>query len=131
MTEMNINTVTINTGAVIKTGPMVCALPALTLEDEQLSVVAADSGLNAPFLADLLASCITHERDGVNLFRMLSATTNNPALQAKYRELTSESEQATALWATLIRDLGGTEQYVSPPARLTEAMDSKMVEAFQ
>jgi hypothetical protein len=131
MTDLYINTVTVGTGAVIKPGPMICAPPSLILTDEQLAAGAVDTGLNAAFVADLLAACITHERDGVNLFRMLGATTNNPALQANYEKLTSESEQAVALWAGLIRELGGTEQYVSPAARLTEGMDSKMVEAFQ
>lgn len=129
--NVHINTVTAATGAVIKLGPMVTAPPGTVVEDEQLAVLAEGSGLNAPFLADLLAACITHERDGVNLFWMLAATTQNPMLQGKYKQMVGEAEQASGIWARLIRELGGNEQYVSPPARLTEMMDSKVVEAFQ
>jgi hypothetical protein len=127
--DQDINTVTAATGAIIKCGPMVTAPPEAVTNDAELDQVG--DSLNGPFVADLFAACITHERGGVNLFRMLGATTKNPMLQAQYAKMAGESQRAAEIWARLIRGVGGNEQYVSPPARLTETMDNKMVEAFQ
>jgi len=126
-----INVVTFATGATVKPGPMVSAIPDLAIQDADLAGFAAGSGLNSPFVADLLGAAIAHERDGVNLFRMLAATSNNPALIKKFGEFADEAMQASQQWAELIVSLGGNPNYVSPPGRLTETMDAKIVESFQ
>ena len=62
MTDTMIQTpVTWDTGAVAKTGPMMVVNPERSVTDEDLVDVGAGSGLNGPFLADLIASCATHE----------------------------------------------------------------------
>jgi hypothetical protein len=130
LTGTRINVVTAETGAIIKPGPMVTAPPSVVVDDTDFAAFAEGSGLNSPFLADLLAACITHERLGVNLFRTLSALTQNPKLKPEYDRLAGEAEQASLIWGRLIRESGGNEQYVSPPARLTETMDNKVIEAL-
>jgi hypothetical protein len=130
-TDDPINIVTFLTGATVKPGPMVTAVPDLVVQDDDLAGFATGSGLNAPFVADLLGAAIAHERDGVNLFRMLAATSNNPMLISKFGEFATDAEQASKLWAELITTLGGNPSYVSPPGRMTETMDAKIVESFQ
>jgi hypothetical protein len=129
-TDDPINIVTFLTGATVKPGPMVTAVPDFVIQDEDLAGFAAGSGLNSPFVADLLGASIAHERDGVNLFRMLAATSNNPVLIKKFGELAEEAMQASKIWAELIVGLGGNPNYVSPPGRMTETMDAKIVESF-
>lgn len=127
---MATSTVTKETGARIKPGPMVVAAPPQVVTDEQLAEVGAGSGLNPPFLADLLSSCLTHERDGINLYRALASMTANPLLHGKYRQLHDESRVAVEAWEELVTALGGNIAYASPPARMTEAVDSMLVAAF-
>jgi rubrerythrin len=129
-TEDPINIVTFLTGSTVKPGPMVTAVPDLIVQDDDLASFAAGSGLNSPFVADLLGAAIAHERDGVNLFRMLAATSNNPVLIKKFGDLADEAMQASKVWAELIVGLGGNPNYVSPPGRMTETMDAKIVESF-
>jgi hypothetical protein len=123
--------VTKDTGATIKPGPMVTAAPELVLTDADFAGVAEGTGLNGPFLADFLASAATHENDGVNLFRALGHMTQNPVLQAQYRQFRQDCVTAVETYETLIAALGSRPKYVSPPGRMTEAMDQKMLEAFQ
>jgi hypothetical protein len=129
-TDDPINIVNYLTGATVKPGPMVTAPPTAIMTDDLLKDFAPGSGLNGPFVADLLAAALAHERDGVNLFRMLAAISQNPALIAKFGQLAEESMQASKQWSQLITTLGGSDQYASPPGRLTETMDNKIVESF-
>lgn len=118
------------TGAVIKTGPMVTAPPDRTVQDQQFDDFAAGSGLGGPFLADQLSAFIAHERMSLNLLRTLHARTDNPSLRSRYAELENETLQAVDTWERLIRGLGGNPQYASPAGRATEALDNKVVEAL-
>lgn len=122
--------VTKDTGATIKPGPMVVAGPDQVMTDEVLDRVAAGTGLNGPFVADFLASAATHENDGINLFRALAAMSANPVLQARYKQLQQEAAASVDAYEQLITDLGGQLGYISPPGRMTEAMDAKVLEAF-
>lgn len=119
------------TGATIKPGPLVTVVPAREVTDEQLSSFASGSDLNGAYLADLLSAFLAHERDGVAMYRALGAMTKNPMLQAKYAEFGAESEQAVAVYESLVDSLGGSSQYVSPASRLTMHQDAKLLEAFQ
>ena len=130
-TDDPINIVNFETGATVKPGPMVTAVPERIVQDDQLQAFAPESGLNAPFVADLLSAAIAHERSGVNLFRMLERISANPLLITEYKRLAGEAMTASKEWAALITDLGGSPQYASPPGRLTETMDQKIVESFQ
>lgn len=127
---MTTTRVTKDTGATIKPGPMVVAGPDQVMTDEVLDRVAAGTGLNGPFVADFLAAAATHENDGINLFRALAAMSANPVLQARYQQLQQEAAASVDAYEQLITDLGGQPGYISPPGRMTEAMDAKVLEAF-
>ncbi|HZG94967.1 MAG TPA: hypothetical protein VEZ46_09655 [Mycobacteriales bacterium] len=103
-----------DTGGMLKPGPMLTVAPDREQTDDALSGVAAGSGLNAPFVADLLSACLMHERMGVPLFRSLGAMTANPALQPMFAQYRQETEQAVAVWEQLVTSIGGDPQYVSP-----------------
>jgi hypothetical protein len=98
--------------------------------DADLTDVAAGTGLNGPFLADLLAAAAAHENDGKNLFQALGHMTANPALQARYKQFREESVVAVQTYEQLAARLGAPIRYISPAARMTEAMDAKLLEAF-
>src|SRR5919112_6840955 len=111
-----------DTGATIKPGPMLEARPELVVTDADLADVAPGTGLNGPFLADLLAAAATHENDGKNLFQALGHITANPALQATYKQFREESVVAVETYEERAPRLGAPVSYISPPARMTEAM---------
>jgi hypothetical protein len=119
-----------NQGTVAKPGPMMVVNPERQVADEQLDVLDSMAGLNGPFVADLLASCTTHERLGVNLFKTLEARTDNPAAKSRLNEFQSDAMSAVSVYEGLAAQLGVPISYASPPARLTEAMDTKLVSAF-
>jgi hypothetical protein len=120
-----------DTGSTIKPGPMLEARPELVVTDADLADVATGTGLNGPFLADLLAAAATHENDGKNLFQALGHMTANPMLQAKYKQFREESVVAVETYEQLATRLGAPIKYICPAARMTEAMDAKLLEAFQ
>ena len=119
-----------DTGTTLKPGPMTVAPPERTVVEAPLPVVEATTSLNAGFLADVLASCVTHERMGVNLFRFLVANTNNPMLQPSYTRFRGEAEVSVDAWEQLITRLGGSPALVSPSGRMTEGVDQKVIESF-
>lgn len=119
-----------DTGATIKPGPMITVVRERAISDDQLQHVGQGSGLNGPFLADQLSAWLTHERKGVDLLTMLGERTTNPVLQALFAQLKATAAEAVSLWEQLIRALGGNPQYASPMARMTEGMDTKIVESF-
>ncbi len=127
---MPINAVIPETGATHKPGPMVTVVPERLVTDAQHEALAGDSGLNGPFLADLLSACVTHERMGVNLLRALQAQSANVALLPRLKQLQADTEGCVGLHEQLITDLGGNPQYASPLARGAEGMDQKMLESF-
>lgn len=118
------------TGATAKAGPAMTVHPDQLVTDDDLAGVAADAGLNSPFLADLLASCAAHERCGVNLFTSLAARTDNPAAKHRFEQFRGDAITAVATYDQLLETLGVPVHYASPPARLTEAMDTRLLSAF-
>jgi rubrerythrin len=87
------------------------------------------TGLNGPFVADLLSDMLTHERCGVHLYRSVAARTNNPMLEQRYEHFGDETLEHVDILETLIGQLGGDPMYVSPSARATERTDSGLLEA--
>lgn len=122
--------VTWDTGALAKPGPMTVVNPDRECTEAQLADVAAGTGLNGPFVADLLSSCLTHENMGTNLFRTLASQTQNPMAQRQFSKFEDDARQAVATYQTLMDQLGVPPMYTSQVARMTEALDAKMVEAF-
>ena len=103
--------------------------PECAMAPEELQSFMPDSGLNGMFMADLLSSCLMHEQCGLHLYRTAINMTTDEELRAKYREFGAETEEHIRIFEELIVACGGQPGYVSPTARLTEALDTKMHEA--
>lgn len=129
-TDTTLTAASWDTHAVAKPGPMMVVHPERAITDEQLAEVATGSGLNGPFVADLLASCATHERTGVSLFRSLEARTDNPMAKSKFNTFGDHALEAVRIYDQLLETVGVPVHYASPPARLTEAIDTRMMSAF-
>ncbi len=122
--------ITKETGGRTMPGPMLVAEPERLVTKDTLSSFASGSGLNGPYVAGVLSKAAQHERNGIYLYQALAAISDNPATKPKFEQFKAESMQAVDAYEGLIADLGGDPQYVSPSARMTEAMDSKLVESL-
>ncbi len=103
--------------------------PEAAIAPEQLGAFLDGTGLNGPFMADLLSSFLMHEQCGLHLYRTAISMTANEALRAKYEEFGAETEEHIRIFEELITACGGQPGYVSPAARLTEALDSQIHQA--
>ena len=114
-------------------GPLVTPVsfspPECALAPEEQEAFLAGTGLNGPFMADLLSACLMHEQCGWHLYRTAISMTTNEALKAKYEEFGAETEDHIRIFEELITACGGQPGYVSPTARLTEALDSQIHQA--
>jgi rubrerythrin len=126
---MPILTPTKDKGAQTKLEPGLYVEPAQVVTDDMLAEQLPDVGLNMPFLADVMSAMLTHERCGRHLYRAVEARSNNPMLQAKYKEFGGETERHADILEGLITQMGGNPNYVSPTARVVEAMDTKLLES--
>jgi len=117
-------------GTALLMTPMTVTEPEAAMQPEMLNSFLEGSGLNGPFIADLLSSFLVHEQCGFHLYRTVSALTKNPMLSGKYQQFGAQTESHIGILEQLITDLGGKPGYVSPAARMTEAMNTKMVEAI-
>jgi rubrerythrin len=116
-------------GTTLLMTPMTVTEPETAMPADRLDSFLEDTGLNGRFMADLLSSFLAHEQGGFHLYRTVSTLTNNPMLQAKYKEFGGQTESHISVLEQLISGLGGNPGYVSPAARMVEAMNTKMVEA--
>jgi rubrerythrin len=103
--------------------------PECAMDPERLQAFLAGSGLNGRFMADLLSSCLMHEQCGLHLYRTALSMTDDPTLRRRYQEFGAETEDHIRIFEELITACGGQPGYVSPTARLTEALDTKIHEA--
>jgi hypothetical protein len=117
------------TGATTKPMPMVYAEPAQRMGDDALSEFLPGSNLNGSFLAEVLSGLLAHERCGRHLYRTCETRSNNPVLQAKYREFGGETERHVEILEELIAAGGGSPMYVGPTARAVLGTDTKLVES--
>jgi rubrerythrin len=109
--------------------PTTVTEPEIAMSPEALNSFLEGSGLNGPFMADLLSSFLVHEQCGFHLYRTVSALTKNPMLSSKYQQFGAQTEEHIGILENLITALGGNPGYVSPAARMVEAMNTKMMEA--
>ena len=119
-----------DTGTTIKPGPAVIAGPGQVVTDADLADIGAEVGLNGPMVADLLSSMAAHENLGTNLFRAFARQTDNPMLATTFKGFEADARTAVATYHRLFEQLGVPWGYISPAARMTEAMDTKLQEAF-
>jgi len=126
---MPILTPTAATGA--RTGPaeMTYVNPAQMMPPDDLKEFLADTGLNGPFVADLLSDILAHERCGAQLYRSVAQRTNNPMLKKQYEHFGTETTQHVEILEKLIGQAGGDPQYVSPAARATTKAGTGLLES--
>jgi hypothetical protein len=122
-------TPTKDAGATAEPAPMLSIEPQLQVTPDMLEGLMPGSGLNAPFVMGFLGAALTHERCGRHLYRSCEARSNNPILQAKYREFGAETERHVEILEQLIASAGGNPNHVSGQARAIELTDSKVLEA--
>lgn len=116
------------TGATTKpTGVTVTSAERATTDD-LLREQIGDLPLNVAFVADTLSAALSHERCGVHLYRSVAGRTLNPEFRKQYEHFLGETERHVELLEQLVTAMGASPQYVSPKARLTEAVDSKLLE---
>ena len=89
----------------------------------------AATGLNGPYIADLLSAMTAHELAGRALYRSVAQRTNNPVLRSKYESFGEETERHVAILEQIVSALGGIPGYVSPYARAVEAQGSRLLES--
>lgn len=116
-------------GAAILMTATTFTAPERALLAEDLAEMLPDSGLNGPFIADLLSSFLAHEQCGFHLYRSAISLTTDATLKQRYEEFCAETEEHIRIFEDLIAACGGRPGYVSAAARLVEAADSKLHEA--
>jgi hypothetical protein len=89
----------------------------------------AGTGLNGPFVADLLSDMTAHERGGAALYRSVGGRSNNPVLKQKYGHFEHQTVEHIAVLEELVTRLGGDPGYVSSSARATERTGLALVES--
>jgi hypothetical protein len=129
-TTIDLLKVTKDLGATLKPGPAVFAGPGQVCTDGDFGDISATTGLNGPMVADLLSAMAAHENLGTNLYRMLGRTSDNPALIATFNRFEADAVAAVGVYRRLFDALDVPWRFVSPAARMTEAMDAKLQEAF-
>ncbi len=122
-------TPTADNGTTSQPSPMVYVPPARQMTPERLEEELVDTGMNGPFIADMLSAMTAHERAGRHLYRSVAGRTHNPVLKARYEEFGHETEDHVRILGEIVVAFGGDPQYVSPYARAVEMMGTKTLEA--
>lgn len=125
---MNPMIVTRETGA--KTLPI--GMTVTTRDCEMAGAIlrnfASDAKTNGVFLANLMSAFASHERCGAHLYRVAAGRTQFTKWRERYQEFLSQAGDHIRILSDLIAQLGGDPQYVSPQARMTEFVNTKLME---
>jgi ferritin-like metal-binding protein YciE len=108
---------------------MTVADPGRILPAEEPDEFLAGTGLNGPFVADLLSDMLAHERCGAQLYRSVAQRTNNPVLEERYKHFGEETVEHVAALERLITELAGDRTYVSAAASATEKAGTALLES--
>jgi rubrerythrin len=103
--------------------------PARQLTEADRQQFLEGTGLNGPFVADLLSDMLAHERAGAHLYRSVAARTHNAVLERQYEHFGEETVEHVDVLETLIGQLGGDPMYISPAARATEKAGTSLLES--
>jgi rubrerythrin len=122
-------TPTKDTGATTQPSRYVYVEPGLDSTERPTHDPMPDSGLNGPFIADLLSAALTHERCGVHLYRSVAARSANPILKGRYEDFERDTLHHVEVLEGVIAAMGGDPQYVSPMARAVEGMNTHLLES--
>jgi rubrerythrin len=125
---MTVITVTKERGG--KTTPigMTVAEPACRMTESELTGFGGEPGLMGVFLAELMSGFAAQERCGVHLYRVAAGLTQIPEWRERYEEFGEETEEHVRIYEELIARLGGDPMYVSPQARMTQYVSTKLME---
>jgi rubrerythrin len=120
---MNPMIVTQETGA--KTMPigMTVAAPECRMTGAELSGATGNIAL-----ANLVSAFAAHERCGVHLYRAAAGMTQIAEWRERYEEFLAQTVEHVRVLSELALELGGDPMYVSPQARMTEFMNTKLME---
>jgi len=103
--------------------------PAQVMLPSEKEAFLAGTGLNGPFVADLLSDMTAHERGGAALYRSVAGRTHNPVLKERYTHFGHQTVEHVDVLETLVGRVGGDPGYVSPSARATEKAGLGLVES--
>ncbi|HYE73989.1 MAG TPA: hypothetical protein VEF04_11695, partial [Blastocatellia bacterium] len=106
------------------------AEPECQMTSAELQALAVDAPVSKIFLANLISAFSSHERCGVHLYRTAAGMTKIPEFRERYEEFGRETENHVRILAELTTAMGGDPMYVSPQARIDEALNSKMMETI-
>jgi rubrerythrin len=122
---MNPMIVTKETGA--KTMPF-----GMTVAAEECRMTGAEliASTGSIPLSNMLSAFAAHERCGVHLYRAAVGMTQFPEWREKYAEFLAQTEEHVQILSDLAMQLGGDPMYVSPQARMTVFMNSKLMESI-
>jgi rubrerythrin len=125
---MNSLIVTKATGA--KTLPigMTVTTPECKMTGSELTSSLGGTQANPITFANLLSAFTAHERCGVHLYRTAAGMTQFPEWREKYEEFLAQTEDHVRILSELMEEMGGDPMYVSPQARMTEFMNTKLME---
>ena len=121
--------VTSETGGTAQPTEAVYVPPDRQVHDAGSNTALVETGVNAPFVADLLSACLAHERCGVHLYRSVAGRTADAELRAQYEHFGTETRDHVERLEQLVAAAGGDPQYVSASARATEKAGAGLLES--
>jgi hypothetical protein len=121
--------VTYDTGGTGGPATAVCVLAERQLPVDEVPAGLADSGLNAPFVVDLLSACLAHGRCGTHLYRSVAARTTDDSLRQRYERRGEQVRELVEALEQVVAAAGGDPQYVSPAARAAEQAAGALTES--
>src|ERR671910_789444 len=113
------------TGARSKPEHMTYVDPAHTMRPDEDEAFLANTGLNGPFVADLLSDMLAHERCGAQLYRSVAGRTHNPMLQRKYEDFGEETLTHVGILVGLLEStflLGGSVDLMTQELVMLDAV---------
>jgi rubrerythrin len=125
---MNPLIVTKEMGATTMPIGMVVAEPKTEKTSTELISSMGDIEANRILFANLLSTFAAHERCGVHLYRTAVGMTQISEWRNRYEEFLEQTENHVRILSDLTLELGGDPMYVSPQARMTEFVNTKLME---
>jgi rubrerythrin len=85
--------------------------------------------VNKQVLLDKLSEFLMVEQCGWQLYRVVGSRATDKELKERYQEFGQETDRHRTILTSLIRDLGGDPDYVSPTARIAQAKSEALLQS--
>jgi rubrerythrin len=85
--------------------------------------------VNKQVLLDKLSEFLMVEQCGWQLYRVVGSRATDKELKERYQEFGQETDRHRTILTSLIRDLGGDPDYVSPTARVAQAKSEALLQS--